>query len=68
MKKSFLSFVFASLLLSTSVLAHEHPALRMIAPGEKLTWEILKDVVFKKWYPQESIYMLYPTFGASIKN
>lgn len=68
MKKSFLSFVFASLLISTSVLAHEHPALRIVAPGEKLTWEILKDVVFKKkWYPQESIYMLYPTFGPSIK-
>ena len=37
-------------------------------PAEKLTWEILKDVSFKKkWYAQESIFMLYPTFGPSVK-
>lgn len=40
----------------------------MALPVEKLTWDILKDVVFKKkWYPQESIFMLYPTFGPGIK-
>ena len=38
------------------------------APAEKLTWDMLKDVSFKKkWYPQESIFMLYPTFGAPLK-
>jgi len=34
----------------------------------KLTWEILRDVTFKKkWYAEESIYMLHPTFGASVQ-
>lgn len=34
----------------------------------KLTWEILRDVTFKKkWYPEESIYMLHPTFGPSVQ-
>jgi hypothetical protein len=37
-------------------------------PAEKITWDMLKDVTFKKkWYPQESIFMLYPTFGAPLK-
>ncbi|TAG66912.1 MAG: DUF3299 domain-containing protein, partial [Runella slithyformis] len=30
-------------------------------------WESLRDVTFKKkWYPEESVYMLYPTFGPNI--
>lgn len=34
----------------------------------KLTWETLRDVTFKKkWYAEESIYMLHPTFGASVQ-
>ena len=34
----------------------------------KLSWEILRDVTFKKkWYAEESVYMLYPTFGQSIQ-
>lgn len=34
----------------------------------KLSWEILRDVTFKKkWYAEESVYMLYPTFGPSIQ-
>jgi hypothetical protein len=34
----------------------------------KLTWETLRDVTFKKkWYPEESIYMLSPTFGPSVQ-
>jgi hypothetical protein len=34
----------------------------------KLTWEILRDVTFKKkWYAEESIYMLHPTFGPSVE-
>jgi hypothetical protein len=33
----------------------------------KITWESLRDVTFKKkWYPEESVYMLYPTFGPNI--
>jgi hypothetical protein len=34
----------------------------------KLSWETLRDVTFKKkWYPEESVYMLYPTFGPGIQ-
>ncbi|MGF7214273.1 hypothetical protein GGR92_000413 [Spirosoma lacussanchae] len=34
----------------------------------KLSWEALRDVTFKKkWYAEESVYMLYPTFGAGIQ-
>ena len=34
----------------------------------KLTWETLRDVTFKKkWYPDEAVYMLYPTFGPSVQ-
>ena len=34
----------------------------------KLTWETLRDVTFKKkWYPDESVYMLYPTFGPAVQ-
>jgi len=34
----------------------------------KLTWETLRDVTFKKkWYAEESIYMLHPTFGPSVE-
>lgn len=33
----------------------------------KITWETLRDVTFKKkWYPEESVYMLYPTFGPAV--
>jgi hypothetical protein len=35
---------------------------------QKISWEILKDVTFKKkWYEKESIFMLYPTFGPNVK-
>ncbi|MES2795040.1 MAG: DUF3299 domain-containing protein [Bacteroidota bacterium] len=35
---------------------------------QKISWEVLKDVTFKKkWYEKESIFMLYPTFGPNIK-
>jgi len=34
----------------------------------KLSWEVLRDVTFKKkWYAEESVYMLYPTFGQGIQ-
>jgi hypothetical protein len=35
---------------------------------QKISWEILKDVTFKKkWDAKESIFMLYPTFGPNVK-
>lgn len=34
----------------------------------KLSWEALRDVTFKKkWYAEESVYMLYPTFGPAVQ-
>lgn len=34
----------------------------------KITWEMLRDVTFKKkWYAAEQIYMLHPTFGEPIQ-
>ncbi|GAB3791670.1 hypothetical protein GCM10028819_00490 [Spirosoma humi] len=40
----------------------------MAAEPVKLSWEILRDVTFKKkWYAEESVYMLYPTFGQGIQ-
>lgn len=46
-----------------------HPA---VAPAGveplKISWEVLRDVTFKKkWYAEESVYMLYPTFGPGIQ-
>ena len=46
------------------------PALSTIPAAEpvKLSWETLRDVTFKKkWYAEESVYMLYPTFGSNIQ-
>jgi hypothetical protein len=35
---------------------------------QKLTWDMLKDVTFKKkWNQKESIFMLFPTFGPNLK-
>jgi hypothetical protein len=53
-----LFFLFISLSLAFK------PAIEPV----KVTWEILRDVTFKKkWYPEESIYMLHPTFGPSVQ-
>jgi hypothetical protein len=50
--------IFSVLVLSSFVGANE-PA--------KISWDNLKDVTFKKkWYAEESIYMLYPTFGPNL--
>ncbi|AUD00743.1 DUF3299 domain-containing protein [Spirosoma pollinicola] len=39
-----------------------------VAEPVKLSWEVLRDVTFKKkWYAEESVYMLYPTFGQGIQ-
>jgi len=33
----------------------------------KVTWETLRDVTFKKkWSAEESMFILYPTFGAKV--
>ncbi|MFN8356206.1 MAG: DUF3299 domain-containing protein [Spirosomataceae bacterium] len=33
----------------------------------KISWDDLKDVTFKKkWYAEEQVYMLYPTFGQKV--
>ena len=35
----------------------------------KITWETLRDVTFKKkWSAEESMFILYPTFGAKVAN
>ena len=48
------------------------PTAPVIPPAKaepvKLSWEVLRDVTFKKkWYAEESVYMLYPTFGQGIQ-
>lgn len=44
------------------------PTAPATAEPVKLSWEALRDVTFKKkWYAEESVYMLYPTFGPSIQ-
>ena len=54
---------FTLVALSISLLAFA-PAVNPV----KLTWETLRDVTFKKkWYAEESIYMLHPTFGPSVE-
>ncbi|MFD1143166.1 DUF3299 domain-containing protein [Larkinella insperata] len=56
---------FASFTPSSEV--GERPVTTVAEPV-KLSWETLRDVTFKKkWYPEESVYMLYPTFGAGIQ-
>ena len=35
----------------------------------KITWETLRDVTFKKkWSAEESMFILYPTFGQKVAN
>ncbi len=42
------------------------PALA--APPEKLSWDRLRDVTFKKrWYPEENMILLAPKFGPTVK-
>lgn len=56
----------ASLPVNASTLALRSTS----APVEpvKLSWEVLRDVTFKKkWYAEESVYMLYPTFGQGVQ-
>lgn len=58
------SFKISILLLFVVSLFAFKPAVEPV----KLTWETLRDVTFKKkWYAEESIYMLHPTFGPSVQ-
>lgn len=64
----FLAFV----LLGSLGFVSFRPAPLTVPPGTsnpvKLSWEALRDVTFKKkWYAEESVYMLYPTFGQTIQ-
>ncbi len=73
MKTKLLLLSFATLLMSfgggTKSVPAKKPtqkALKSAAPV-KITWETLRDVTFKKkWYAEESVYMLYPSFGPNI--
>lgn len=59
-----LSLLIVGLLLTAFT---GRPVVRPSAEPAKVTWETLRDVTFKKkWYPEESIYMLYPTFGPNV--
>lgn len=64
--KSFRAVLLITLV--TSLFAFVPADNRSAKAPVKLTWEILRDVTFKKkWYAEESIYMLHPTFGASVQ-
>lgn len=71
LRKTVYTFLISGLILGCFVAATpEQKTGVKTLPAEpaKVTWEMLKDVTFKKkWYPQESIFMLYPTFGPGIK-
>jgi len=55
--------IITLLFVFTSLLAFTPPANPV-----KVTWETLRDVTFKKkWYAEESIYMLHPTFGPNVQ-
>lgn len=63
----FVASAFRPALLPTAQISTKISTLPAAEPV-KLSWEILRDVTFKKkWYAEESVYMLYPTFGQSIQ-
>ena len=62
---SFISVAFRPAVFSVNKSISTAP---VTAEPVKLSWETLRDVTFKKkWYAEESVYMLYPTFGQSIQ-
>ncbi|WP_266366894.1 DUF3299 domain-containing protein [Tellurirhabdus rosea] len=70
MKKISLAVALLTLLTATAFrpVLTEAPRTTVAAEPVKLSWEMLRDVTFKKkWYPEESVYMLYPTFGPSVQ-
>lgn len=61
MKKYFIAFVLLMVVVASGF------TTKISSNPVKITWESLRDVTFKKkWYAEESVYMLYPTFGPSI--
>lgn len=70
-------FIAVVLFLSFGLVSFRPVAVPSLAPAPvtpkaadpvKLSWESLRDVTFKKkWYAEESVYMLYPTFGPAIQ-
>jgi hypothetical protein len=55
-------------LMSFRPISAPAPVAPTVANPVKLSWEMLRDVTFKKkWYAEESVYMLYPTFGPGIQ-
>ena len=73
-------FVIALVCASFAVTSAFRPAISPAPSGRsvsarsvaaepvKLSWEVLRDVTFKKkWYAEESVYMLYPTFGQNVQ-
>jgi hypothetical protein len=61
-----MSFVSVNKPAANSADKFTYKALKGSAPI-KITWETLRDVTFKKkWYAEESVYMLYPSFGPNI--
>ncbi|MFN3851607.1 MAG: DUF3299 domain-containing protein [Spirosomataceae bacterium] len=42
-------------------------AFTLVDEPAKITWELLRDVTFKKkWNAEESMFILYPTFGTKV--
>ncbi|NID13294.1 DUF3299 domain-containing protein [Fibrivirga algicola] len=70
-------FIAIGLLLCAGLVSFRPADMPSVAPAlvkptvadpVKLSWESLRDVTFKKkWYAEESVYMLYPTFGPAIQ-
>lgn len=62
--------LFILLMLATSLFSFTSDRVNVhkAAAPFKVTWEMLRDVTFKKkWYATESIYMLHPTFGPGVQ-
>ncbi|GAB3971705.1 hypothetical protein GCM10028806_22350 [Spirosoma terrae] len=65
---SFAAFSFRPLEPLSPGSGHVPSKTSAAAEPVKLSWEVLRDVTFKKkWYAEESVYMLYPTFGQGIQ-
>lgn len=53
-------FIFGVLFINLS-------AFTLVDEPAKITWELLRDVTFKKkWNAEESMFILYPTFGTKV--
>jgi hypothetical protein len=58
-----------SKILLISILSLSFFSFTLLDEPTKVTWETLRDVTFKKkWSAEESMFILYPTFGAKVAN